>query len=460
MPQNFFKEKDFQEQLLAFVCRDINFLKECGSMLSADDFKPAAGEPRYRWVIAETALRYWQRFHQPIRKMLRSDLIEFARTTRMGDKESTALLNCARALYQISLVAVDALTERVSNYKQEVMRTQALEELIELHGSGQLTNDKWQEISKNAIDPFVLNKLPVASEYFNEVGLRNDRRSVVDESAYPLLYIKPLDDNIKAISYGHLGMLMAPLKRGKSLGLLWIATAYALQKLNVLYITLEDIGIDVEDRFDANITGLTVRSLKDLPNKVLRKFANYRRLVRGRLRLVDGSGSKLSVGDIEEIYLRERNMGFAADAIIIDYDNWIRPTTKRQDRRLELSDIYTDLRNFIGRYKVIGWTAAQTQRSTKHLKVITSDMVAEDISKVQKVALALSIGAGEWGDNSAYIYVAAHRHDKGDQGWNIMQDKSRMHFFDLEATEQMTVQEALNGGSIDMVDPSLRYADV
>lgn len=448
---NFFREQNFQDQLLAFICRDKNFLKECSSLLDVDDFKGGRNKGQEKWIIADAALRYWKKYQQPIGRMLRADLMAHCRNTRLGEEQSKKLLAYGHKIRKIKLVAVDAVQERVIEYKKEIVRTNCVEELINLNTAGQLTDDKWTEIYKKVTDDFNVQRLPEATDYYDEIDKRIDRRSATDANAYPLLFIDPLDATIRAISYGHLGLLLAPWKRGKSLGLIWIAMAYTMQRLKVLYITLEDPGNDVQDRFDAAITELPLKKLKDLPNKVRRKFVNYRRLVGGRLKIVDGSTHKLSMAGIEEIYQRERNRGFTADAVLIDYDDYIIPPMKRNDRKAELTDVYKELARFIRKYGVIGWTAAQTQRNTRTLKVVTGDHAADDISKLKSVTLALSVGAGEWGEESVYLYVAAHRADKGEIGWNIMRDRDRMLFYDRDATVMMEAKEAEKGQDEELV---------
>lgn len=442
MSSNFFREQNFQDQLLAFLCRDKNFLKECASLLEVDDFKGGRNKGQERWIIADAALRYWKKYEQPIGRMLRADLMAHCRNTRLGADQTKKLLDYGRKIRKTKLVAVDAVQERVIEYKKEIVKQNCIEELINLNTAGQLTDEKWTEIYKKVTDDFNTQRLPDSIEYYDEIDSRIDRRSAASSVAYPLLFIDPLDATVRAISYGHLGLLLAPWKRGKSLGLIWIAMAYTLQKLNVLYITLEDPGHDVQDRFDAAITELPLKKLKDLPNKVRRKFINYRRLVAGRLRIVDGSTHKLSMASIEEIFQRERNRGFTADAILIDYDDYIIPPIKRPDRKSESTDVYKELSRFIRKYGLIGWTAAQTQRNTRKLKVVTGDHAADDISKLKYVTMAISVGLGDWGDKSAFIYIAAHRADKGEIGWNIMRDPDRMLFYDREETEIMEVKSA------------------
>ena len=49
-------------------------------------------------------------------------------------------------------------------------------------------------------------------------------------------------------------------------------TPYALQGLKVWHITLEDPLEEVEDRIDANLSGLPKARLRELPNRLKKRF--------------------------------------------------------------------------------------------------------------------------------------------------------------------------------------------
>jgi hypothetical protein len=196
----------------------------------------------------------------------------------------------------------------------------------------------------------------------------------------------------------------------------------------------------VDNRLDAMVTGIPLKKLATRPRSVRRKFARFRRFIHSSIKIVDGTQGGFSVPKIEQILLQERERGFHADAVIIDYDEELSPVTKRQEVRLELADIYRDLRQMIGRQNVIGWTAAQTQRSAEGLKVIGKDRVAEDYSKTRKATMVLGLGQGEWGEDSIYLWVAKHRFDTQHIGCNIVTDKTRGLIYDREKTRQREIE--------------------
>ena len=260
----------------------------------------------------------------------------------------------------------------------------------------------------------------------------------------PGLMIEPLDLSVRSIGRGHLGLWMGPPKSGKSLALIWVATSYLFHGLNVLFFTLEDPLPDVEDRFDACIAEMPIADLNVHGERFRQRFEQFRSRLRSQLRIVDGTDGSITISTIESIWERERDGDFPADAVIIDYDDEIRPQRKQSERRLEFADIYRDLRQFVARTQVIGWTAAQAQRRAEDERVISGKMIAEDISKIRKVTMAIGIGRGDWGENSRYLYIAAHRLDRQRTGMNIMTAPERGVFFDREPTVVRLLEERRN----------------
>ena len=92
------------------------------------------------------------------------------------------------------------------------------------------------------------------------------------------------------------------------------------------------------------------------------------------------------------------------DLIIIDYADLIRPA-KAGDKRLELNDIYEDLRGLAGTYNIPVWSASQANRSSLDDDVIEGGKVSESYNKVMVCDFIMSLsrklndkvgGTGRW----------------------------------------------------------------
>jgi hypothetical protein len=429
-----FDDEAFLNHLIILLCRDIRGLKRCAHYLKTDDFKPLEGDPngRSRWIIADRALEYYTKYGQAIGNLLTADVISHAKRLALGEQVREELIGYATWILKTKPRSPDEIIDKVVQYKHEIRTAQSLQEMVELHSAGQLTDDQWLQITHRTLEAQTDGE---ASEYFSELESRIHRRGYKQAHfRVPYFLIEPLDSLVRGLGPGNLGMLLAPYKRGKGLMFVHMAEAFCLQRFNTLFITLEDPRNEVEDRLDAAISNLPIKQLPDLPNRLRSRFDQLHRLIHSRLRIVDRTENGASVSEIERILLRERDRGFITQALIVDYDDEITPEKKQTERRLEFTDIYRSLRRLAARYQIIVWTASQTRAETSHLKIIDGDKSAEDKSKIRKVGMAISMGQGEWGPDSIFLWVAAHKYDIMKVGCHIVPDKSRMLIYDREKT--------------------------
>lgn len=434
-PKSFFEDEEFQDRLVALLVLDAKTLHECGALLTPEDFKPLKGmkRGRARWITAERALEHYKKYHEPLDRLLRAEVLEYASQIGLGSDQVNQLRDYVRWLQTVKVTAPNSIVEKVVRYKQQRLKAGALQEMVELQSAGMLTDEKWQELSRKALA--AVNSMVQTTDYIGDLDNREQRRRTDGTRLrVPWTYIDPLDSLVRTVGPRELGLVLAPWKRGKSLMLLWLAVAYVIQRLNVLYVTLEDTQAEVEDRLDANITAIPIHSLREYPQAIRRRFNRWRTMVSTQLKIYDGTEGGVSIQRLEQVIQAEREKGFIPHAVFVDYDKEIEPAKHYQDRRFESDSTYRALRQLNARYNTIGWTASQTQRDTRHLKILSGDKVGEDIGKIQKVTCAIGMGRGDWTQDSIYLWVAAHKCDRMEVGCEIVPDLQRMIIYDRDAT--------------------------
>jgi hypothetical protein len=438
------------DKLVALLVHDHKTLVTCSGLLDADDFKPVRGMPngRARWLVAERALEHFERHQEPLGRLMRADVLEYAASLNMGASNVAELGTYIKAVQAIKLNAPDAITEKVVRFKTQRLQADAIDELSELQASGQLTIEKWDEISSKV--HVAQNHTLDTINYHETMVQRNERRAdSLIRKPVPMSLIWPLDllggGRSPLVGPKQLGMVLAPYKRGKSSFLLWLASAFVLQKLNVLFVTLEDPREIVEDRLDSIITSVPLKSLADSPNTLRRRFARYRSMVKSQIEVFDGTGEEVTVATLGKIVDMKRRDGFLADVILTDYDEKIAPSRAFREKRDASDDVYMSYQRMIAHERLIGWLAAQTQRDTRHMKILSGDRVAEDIGKVRKCHCCISMGKGEWTEESIYLWIAAHKTMRQEQGCEVVPDLERSLIYDHEATNRAA---AANSGAI------------
>lgn len=436
---SFLNDPHFQDVLISFLIFDREFCKQASHLLSRDDFKGLdKGAGNERMAVAGLALDFYNRYRQPVGKLFKVELIEYARKTGWTDASKQRLIEYGESLVGNGhkRVAPDAALEKVKAYKTELELARAIDNMQNHLEMGSLSVEEFLKIAREAAEKVNWNTdRPTNIFADKELEKRIARRELqTRRMRFPALLIDPLDRMIRIIARKHLGLILAPYKRGKTMLFIWLALAYVLQNLNVMLITLEDPKEDMEDRFDAAITNLPMSRLTENPDRVKQRFQRYKKYARTKLKVVDGTNGETTIPGIENIFEQERSRGFVADVVLIDYDDEIRPVKKQSERRMEFADIYRDFRAMLARHELIGWTASQTSRKSDDMKIISGKYIAEDISKIRKASFAMSIGQGEWGDDSVFLWVAAHRYDKQHVGSNIIMNKEKSLFYDREAT--------------------------
>lgn len=439
---SWFKQADFQVPLLSFLCRDRNFLKCCGSLLSPKDFKPSRDETDERYIVATLALEFWQKYKHPIEGLLRPNVEDFCRKHNIDAKRKKEVVKLVDKISSGErLPAVEAMEDRVIEYIKDKKMKDSIELLISKQEEGALDNETFASICREVVEFSSKSKKSITSFIDkDQLETRIARRKIDKKKKCPLLFLEGFDTKATSINRGDVGLLLAPYKKGKSLGLAHIADAYAKQNLKVLYFTLEDPKDEVEDRMDAAAAYMPISRLNELPNKLRKRFRKLSKRISGQIRIVDCTEDAVTVADIEETWERLRDQGWAADVIIIDYDDEIKAVKAHKGeaaRRHEFADIYRDLRKLAARRSVFLWTAAQTRKLPDSTKIISADKVAEDVSKIRKATLVIGIGQGESHEDARYIYVAAAKRTRQHFGFEIMAAPSKGLLYDADLTHEM-----------------------
>jgi hypothetical protein len=427
-------DKELRYQILHAVVRDRQFLQK-----SCHDFNAENFPDKLEKIVVDIGLTYWEQYGEPVGSMLRTDAEAKAREMRLSSDERKKLRGLIDKIQtqQMNPIPVRALQDRVHRLKKDTFFEGALEEIVSAQENNKFSIPMLEGIVDKAmheLSDHVFNTSDFLEEYEGRV-LR--RQLQAEEKRYPLLLIDPLDSKIRILGRGHFGIWVGPYSSGKSLYLLHTAQAYALQGLNVLYFTLEDPVDVLENRFDACMTDIPMTKLTEMPIKFKRKFKLMRKMMRGRIKIVDATGGGCTLAKIEKIWEQEKAHGFIADAIIIDYDEELESEKKftgEMARKREFEDIYKGLRRMARKLDVFLWTACQTKAGKTSKRIITGDDIGEDYSKAKKSFIAIGIGQDKENKDVKHLYVMRHRLDRSRFGVDVVTDFERGVAYDREET--------------------------
>jgi len=187
---------------------------------------------------------------------------------------------------------------------------------------------------------------------------------------------------------GELGIIVAPAGIGKSWVLVSIAANAVKAGKTVIYYTLELNQYYVARRFDAFYTKIAFQNLNEdhAQEKIKQSIDN----LKGELILKYYPTKTASVTTIGSHIEKCISQGKKPDLIIIDYADLIKPS-KAGDKRLELNDIYEDLRGTAGLYNIPCWSASQANRSALEDDIIEGGKVSESYNKLMIADFVMSL---------------------------------------------------------------------
>jgi replicative DNA helicase len=180
---------------------------------------------------------------------------------------------------------------------------------------------------------------------------------------------------------GELGVILAPVNRGKSMALVNIGYGAATigSAKNVVHFSHEMNATVVSKRYAARLTFRFPTKGDDLAEYETSLIDAAMKLMPGKIRVIHQP--KMTVDDMDNRLERLAAEGFEIGMIIDDYPDLLVPTRNYTDRRFELSGIYTDLRALGDKWKVPVWGASQSTRGSLSKEIITMQDIAEDIGK-------------------------------------------------------------------------------
>lgn len=432
-------DRSVRHAILRAVIRDRTFLKQAWQDVNPDTFPE-----RDEVIIAKAAVDFYEEYQEPIGSFLSAKTDALASTEKFGTEAKKKLKLLRRELQDArqELISVKALVDHVKSLKKHSFYDTAVEEVLTAHEKGEFDASVLEDLVERANKELSADSIQSVN-YLGKGSLdkRIEKRSQFDKTRFPLSLIDPLDEKTKRVAgRGHLGMFLAPPNSGKGMALLHLAVSYAAQGANVLFVTLEDPLDEVENRLDAQLTGILINKLELMPNKLRKRWKRARKKLRGGIRILDGTDGGVTVTSVEKAWVRHKREGFTADVIIVDYDDEIECEKKfkgESGRRFEFAEIYRRLRKLAAKLDIIVWTAAQGTRKSEGKRVITMKEVAEDISKIRKAFIAIGIGSYPKDDKKKYLYVLRHKVDRSRFGFDIMSDYARGMFYDREGTMKM-----------------------
>ena len=217
-----------------------------------------------------------------------------------------------------------------------------------------------------------------------------------------------IDDICKGgLGKGELGVVIAPTGAGKSMALVHLGSQALKAGRNVVHYTLELQDTTIASRYDSCITGVPLFDLHDFKDDIYEKIQD----IEGKL-IVKSYPTKSASPSMLKAHLeRLRQRDTRVDMIIVDYADLLRPNLSHKEKRIELENIYEELRGIAQEFECTMWTASQTNRSGLNAEVITMESISEAFNKcfVSDFIFSISRTIEDKGTNTGRVFIAKNR---------------------------------------------------
>jgi hypothetical protein len=377
----------FQTKVIASLISDRTFLQQTSDLL-----EPAYFESQANNWLADKILKYHNDYkNSPTPEVFKSLLVpvedKLLRTTIVDTlKEAFRLQNSPDLEY--------VKNETIEFCKNQKMKVAILES-VDLLKAG-----KFDAIKKKVDSALKAGAdKDVGHEYKDHI---EERYSEGARNCVATNWDVINDIMSGGLAGGELGVVVAPAGGGKSWGLINVAANAVKQGKTVIYYTLELNAFYVGRRIDAYLTKIPFQSLQEEHSR--ERIQEAMEGLEGNLIIKYYPTRTASITTITSHIEKCISQGKKPDMIVLDYADLIRPS-KAGDKRLELNDIYEDLRGVAGEYDIPIWTASQANRSATEEDVIEGNKVSESYNKVMVCDFIMSLsrklndkigGTGRW----------------------------------------------------------------
>ena len=258
--------------------------------------------------------------------------------------------------------------------------------------------DETENLVRKALT--VSRTVDIGQSYFTDVKDRWDRTHNSEQQDKFKTLLPALNQSLEGgLGEKELAMVIAPPGVGKSLWLVNQAVQSMIEGRKVLYVSLEMSEDKIAQRFDSVMTLIPQAQLKDpaAQLKVDERLSIFRNnFPTSQLMIKEFPCGTATVNSLRALLVQLRNYeDFIPDVIIIDYLELLRPTRENQHEYAAQQRIAEELRGLAMEMKTLVWTATQTNRMGRAVKIITDAELGDSYGKIRTCDFAVSLNQNE-----------------------------------------------------------------
>jgi replicative DNA helicase len=283
---------------------------------------------------------------------------------------------------------------------------------------GLLKDDRMGDIELLVRDALSINRnLDLGQTYFSELQSRFERSFQEDNNYKFRTVLDTLNRELEGgLGEKEMAMVVAPPGVGKSIYLVNQGVQALMQNKKVLYISLEMSEDRIAQRFDSIMTLVPQKQLKANFTKVQKRLELFKeKFPESQLMIKEFPTGLADLNSIRSLLVQLHNYEeFSPDVLIIDYLELLRPTREGMAEYQAQQRIAEELRGLAVESNFLVWTATQTNRQGRSVKLITDAELADAYGKIRTCDYAISLNQTEeeFDDGQMRCYVMKSRNGK------------------------------------------------
>tara|TARA_R110002020_G_scaffold281534_5_gene497245 strand:- start:18147 stop:19451 length:1305 start_codon:yes stop_codon:yes gene_type:complete len=339
-------------------------------------------------------------YYEKYKKLPNDDFIE--QELRANKSERESLHDYTDELHYINKLDTSAIDGE--DYYMDLIEVFAKREAMKdaIKQSLLLIKEDRMEETENLVRKAltVSRSVDVGQKYFTDLGERWDRTHNADEVDKYKTLLPSLNRSLEGgLGEKELAMVIAPPGVGKSLWLVNQAVQSMMEGRKVLYVSLEMAEDKIAQRFDSVVSLIPQGQLKDpaAQLKVQERLSIFQSKFEGsKLVIKEFPTGTATVNSLRALLVQLRNYDdFVPDIIVVDYLELLRPVRENQHEYQAQQRIAEELRGLAMETKVLLWTATQTNRQGRAVKVITDAELGDSYGKIRTCDFAVSLNQTE-----------------------------------------------------------------
>jgi len=290
----------------------------------------------------------------------------------------------------------DYLMDLVEGFaKKEAMKS-AISESILL-----IKEERMEEVEGLVKKALLVNRdVDVGQNYFSDLSERWNRVFNKKEENKYSTFLPTINKSLEGgLGSKELAMVVAPPGVGKSLFLVNQGVHSLMEGKKVLYVSLEMSEDKIAQRFDSITTLIPQRKLKEVSSQisVKERLELFQKEFPGsKLVIKEFPTSQASINTLRNLLVQLDNYDdFTPDLLIVDYLELMRPTRDIQQEYQAQQRISEELRGIAMEYNFLVWTATQTNRQGRMVKIITDAELGDSYGKIRTCDFAMSLNQTE-----------------------------------------------------------------